>query len=63
VVAGPKSGNDFERTTPEPIAQLRAERRSTAFDAILAEGSFESTDARPVSTGGRPPPGDPHTRM
>jgi hypothetical protein len=41
VAAGAKSGEDFGRTMPEPLAELWAERRSTAFDAILAEGLFE----------------------
>ena len=56
MAAGTKSGRTkskvFERTTPEPIAQLMAERRSTVFDAILTEGLFESLDARPASPGG-----------
>jgi hypothetical protein len=40
-----------------------AERRSTVFDAMLTERSFESIDAWPVNPGGRPPPGDPYTPM
>jgi hypothetical protein len=54
VAAGAKSGNGFERTTPELIAQLSAERRSTVFGAILTEGVFESIRAKPV----KPPQAD-----
>jgi hypothetical protein len=54
VGAGAKSGEDFGRTMPEPIAELMAERRSTAFDAILVEGLFESICAKPV----KPPQAD-----